>query len=81
MTLDLISSEDSGSNNGEEVLIVRPLPCRSDRVDHMISDQDRQRLSDKSPLAKRQMKCRVLGHHSQRPKSSGVPQWALSNSA
>lgn len=82
MMLDVISSEDSGSDNGEEVLIVRPLPWHSDRVDHMISDLDKQSLSDKSPLAKRQMKRRVPGQHSQRPKSTssldGVLQWAFS---
>ena len=65
MTLEFISSEDSGSDDGDEVLMVRPLPWRSTRVDHMFNDLDKQSLADKSLQAKRQMKHRVLGQRSQ----------------
>ena len=65
MTIEFISSEDSGSDNDDEVLIVRPLPWRSARVDHMfINNLDKQSIDNKSPLAKRQMMRRVLGLHS-----------------
>ena len=81
MNLEFISSEDSGVDDGDEVLIVRPLPWRSTRVDHMFTDLDKKSLDDKSPLAKRQMKRRVLGQHSQRPKPvvEGLSQWVFSS--
>lgn len=78
MTLDMISSEDSGTDDGEEVLVVRPLPWRSARVSHMFQEVDRQNLKDKSPQSRRQMKRRVLGENSDRPQcTSELPQWAF----
>ena len=44
MTLNFISSEESGSENGEEVLIVCHLPSGSTRVGHRIIDLDKQSL-------------------------------------
>ena len=82
MTVEFVSSEHSGSDEGTEVLIVRPLPWRSARVDHMFNNLDKQSVGDKSPLATRQMKRRVLGQPSQRPKSAaleGLPQWVFSS--
>ena len=83
MMIAFISSEDSGSDNDDEVLIVRPLPWHSVRVDHnvMFDNLDKQSLANKSPLAKHQMKRRVLGQHSHQSKSTleGLPQWVLSS--
>ena len=41
MTVEFISSEDNGYDEGNEVLIVRPLPWRSARVDQMFNNLDR----------------------------------------
>ena len=35
LALELLSSEDAGMDEDEEVLVVRPLPWRSTRVDKM----------------------------------------------
>ena len=47
MNLEFISSEDSGLDDGDEVLIVRSLPWRSTRVDHMFNDLDKKSLDNK----------------------------------
>ena len=79
LTLDMVSSEESGTDDGEEVLIVRPIPWRSARVHHMFRELDRQSLTDKSPQSRRQMKRRVLGENSTRPQCNReLPQWAYS---
>ena len=64
LTLELVSSEESGTDDGEEVLIIRPIPWRSARVCHMFRELDRQSLTNKSPQSRRQMKRRVLGENS-----------------
>lgn len=78
MTPDMIFSEDSGTDDGEEVLVVRPLPWRSARGSYMFQEVDRQNLKDKSPQSRRQMKRRVLGENSDWPQcTSELPQWAF----
>ena len=80
LTAELISSEESGSDNGEQVLIVRALPWRSSRVDHMFRILDKSALSMRSPQGRRQMKRRVAGSTSTRPQCQieGIPKWAVS---
>lgn len=71
MTLDMIFSENSGRDDGEEVLVAA-------RVSYMFQEVDRQNLKDKSPQSRRQMKRRVLGENSDWPQfTSELPQWAL----
>ena len=78
VTLDMVSSEESGTDDGEEVLTVRPLPWRSARVRHMFRELDRQSLTDKSPKSRRQMKRRVLRENSARPQCNlELPQLAF----
>ena len=81
LTLDFMSSEDSGSDEGDEILIIRPIPCRSSKVDRMFSDLDQKTFEDKSPRARRQMKQRKVGIPSKRPRPTHdcIPQWALSD--
>ena len=77
---DMISCEDSGTDNGEEVLIVRTLPWRSSRMDHMFANLDKQSLSNKSPQSRRQMKRRVLGECSLQPRCTvELPKWVFSS--
>ena len=80
MTTELISSEESGSDAGEQVLIVHPLPWRSSKVDHMYRRLDKGALSLRSPQGRRQLKRRVAGTASTRPQTQveGIPKWAIS---
>ena len=41
LTLEVMSSEDSGMEEDEEILVVRPLPWRSTRVDEMFDELDK----------------------------------------
>lgn len=81
LCLDLMSSEESGFDDGDEILITRPLPWRSPRVDQLFKELDKHSLSEKSPQARRQMKHRSVGNPSTRPccVRDGVPEWAFSN--
>ena len=49
MTLDIMSSEDSTEDDGDEMLLVRPLPWRSSRVEHMFQEIDKNDLEGRHP--------------------------------
>ena len=78
LTLELMSSEDSGM---EEILVVRPLPWRSTRVDEMFDQLDKRIISGKSPRSRWQMKRCKVGNFSKRPHctSDSIPKWAFAN--
>ena len=67
MKLDLISSEESEMDDGEEVLTLHPIPWRSEKVDQMFSILDNEIMKSKSPQSQRQMKRRVEKRNSKRP--------------
>lgn len=79
LKLDFMSSEESATEDEEEIIIVRPLPWRSTRYDTILRGVDDIVRKEKSPQARRQMKKRVLGVASTRPKPSSkdIPTWAL----
>ena len=60
-----MSSEESGE---EDSIIVHPLPWRSEYVNKMFSRIDEYCNKKKSPQALRQMKTRIAGIPSSRPK-------------
>ena len=72
-----MSSEESGSEDGEEINVVMELPWRSSLVDEFFQSLDSQLMSEKSAKAKRQTKRRVKGQNSLRPAPSNAPGWAL----
>ena len=76
---DLMSSEESGMEDGEEVNIVMDLPWRSSIVDEFYESLDSQLESEKSAKAKRQTKRRVKGQSSTRPAPARLPKWAVCN--
>ena len=78
MTVDLMSSEESGEDDDKEVIIVHPLPWLSDKVASFKAQIDLQVKKDKTPQARRQMKDRVIGSMSTRPRppDSTLPAWA-----
>ena len=53
MTMDLMSSDESCYEGGEEVLVSKPLPWESGKVAHFKQALDDAALQEKSPLAKR----------------------------
>ena len=76
MTLEIMSSDESGEDE-EEVLIVHPLPWLSHTVTQFKLSLDQQIASMKTPQAKRQMKKRLVGCPSQRCVPDSLPSWAL----
>ena len=76
LTVELMSSDESGEEDGEEVLIVHPIPWLSDSVAQFKHSLDQQILSAKKPQAKRQMKKRMLGCPSKRGIIDNLPTWA-----
>ena len=79
MTTAIMSSEESGYDEEEEVLFVHPLPWRSAKVDHFFSTLDKKGMETKSPQARRQMKKRVQGSVSVHniPLDHCLPKWAI----
>ena len=73
----MMSSEDDDDEGGETI-IIRQLPWRSSTLNNFFLKLDTEAKSQKSSQAKRQMKRRVLGLASTRPKplNKGIPQWA-----
>ena len=76
LTAELMSSEESGTDDGEQVLIMHALPWRSNRVDQMFHNLDKNALSLRSPRGRRQMKRRVASLPSIRPQCQieGMPK-------
>ena len=52
MTTDFMSSDENGTDNGEEVLISKPLPWESTVVKRFKRKLDDAALEEKTPLAK-----------------------------
>lgn len=73
----MMSSEESGKEDSEEVNIVMELPWRSGIIDEFFQSLDSQLTLEKSAQAKRQRKRRIKGASSTRPEPSSVPRWAL----
>ena len=75
------SEEDNDDEEDDEsdVFVVRPLPWRSTAVDNFFKGLDAHSKSRKTKQAVRQMKSRVLGAPSSRPKplDKGIPKWAF----
>lgn len=76
MRVEVMSSEESE----DDLIKVKPLPWRSTRVKDFFQSLDEHQYNDKSAQAKRQMKRRVLGEVSTRPKPAaelGIPSWVF----
>ena len=73
----MMSSEESDLEN-DDVIIVKPLPWRSPRVDKVFHELDAANENAKSKQAVRQKRKRVTGTaSSDRPKPDNLPKWAL----
>ena len=81
LVIEYMSSEESGVDDDNEVIIVKPLPWRSSYVNQMFRRLDDKVIAEKSPQSRRQMKKRVTGEPSIRSKPTGseIPSWAVAN--
>ena len=79
MTADFMSSDESCTEDDQDILVTKPLPWQSERVTFFKNTLDEAALKQKSPLARRQMKPRRRGMPSSRAKPSGeFPAWVFS---
>ena len=77
MRMDTMSSEESGFEGDEEVIVVKLL-CRSDTVNEMLKRLDDKITSERSSQARRLAKTRVYsGQPSSRSKPilGDLPKW------
>ena len=80
LKLELISSEESGYDDGDEVIYVKPLPWRSKQFSEFVARLDIQAVSNKSAMAKRQSKRRLVGEPSARVcPTTDVPDWVFAD--
>jgi hypothetical protein len=79
MIIDAMSSEESDMEEGDDVIVVHPLPWLSQSVVQLKLTLDDQIKSSKSPQARRQMKKRLLGSPSKRDAADSLPPWADMN--
>lgn len=78
MKIEVMSSDESAVEEGDEVLIAHPLPWLSAEVVAFKQKMDAEIKKEKSPQALRQTKRRVIGSPSTRPcPTQGLPSWAL----
>ena len=81
VTAEFISSEESGDE--DNVIIVKPLLWRAEKVTRFFYKLDDLSSTNKTPQAKRQRKTRIVStDYSERKQSDNTkdnyPQWALS---
>ena len=77
---ELISSDESETEEDKAVLVVKELTWRSDKVSSFFMKLDNAHDARKSEQATRQTKPRIRkGITSNRPAPSHLPSWAISN--
>ena len=71
MKIEFVSSDESGCDEGVDVIITKPLPWLSETVTVFKQALDLAAFQERTPLARRQTKERRLGAPSSRPKPNG----------
>ena len=79
LKLEAMSSDESGEDEDEEILIVHPIPWLTADVVSFKQALDSEIKNEKSPQANRQTKRRMLGSPSSRPipDEDTLPAWAV----
>ena len=75
LKMEFMSSDESDTQDGEEILVVCPLPWLSEVVIQFKAIPDQEITSTKNPQARRQMK-RVVRNVSTRTMPDDIPFWA-----
>ncbi len=81
MKTEYMSSEESDVDREEDVLRVHDLLWRKQAVKKMFATLDSESVKRKTSQSKRQMKRRVIGGVSTRPKPVSIPKWAAATPA
>ena len=79
LVAEAMSSEESDDEN-EEVITVKPLPWRAEKVSSFFHRLDNKMKQSKSTQAKRQRKQRIEGSNYSlrlRPVGTSIPEWAF----
>ena len=79
LQFDTISSEESGEEEGEEVIYVKHIPWSSKQFNDFVTRLDTQATSQKSAMARRQSKQHVPGENSTRSPIADLPDWVRSD--
>lgn len=79
---DFMSSEESASGeDGEDVIMVKQLPWRAEKVDNFFYQLDQKSKENKTPQARRQRKARIISDQSSdrhRPdQEEKFPSWSF----
>ena len=79
LKLEAMSSDESGEDEDEEILIIHPIPWLTADVVSFKQALDSEIKKEKSPQANRQTKRRMLGSPSSRPipDEDTLPAWAV----
>lgn len=78
MKLEFMSSEESGTDDGEDANIVRPLPWLSEHVMQFKKLLDDEISEDRTLLSRRKPKKCIVGSPSIRSKpQDATPDWAF----
>ena len=78
MQIDMMSSEESGMEGDEEVMLIRPLPWRSEQVNRLMKQLDKKVESSRTPQARRQVINRVTSSEASSrpmPLDGNLPPW------
>jgi hypothetical protein len=83
MESEFMSSEESADDeDGEDIIIVKPLCWRADKVTRFFHQLDAKSVANKTPQARRQRKSRVISSYSSdrpQPESDKFPAWSIVN--
>lgn len=81
MESEFISSEESANDEeGDDIIIIKPLLWRADKVSRFFHQLDEKSLANKTPQARRQRKCRVISSDPSdrpQPEANKFPAWSL----
>lgn len=72
-----MSSDESGDDEGNEVIVSHPLPWLSGSVVQFKKALDDVSMKSKSPQSRREMKERRRGAPSLQPQPEGFPSWVF----
>ena len=84
MRIDMMSSEESGQEGDNDVIVIKTLPWRSEQVNKLMNQLDKKVDVGRTPQARRQMMPRVVSSEpSLRSKPLDIddtlPSWLFKN--
>ena len=76
-TEDMMSSEQSGEEGDEPVILVKPLLWRGEQVNKLFRQLEQKIAAERTPQARCQLMCRVVASEPSRtaPVEDNLPPW------